>query len=69
MKLCNQFAIKRYPTMKFGEASDFTEVNLDGLQEINGGQTDEELVKWLAKTLKTYVPSLCTCIVDNRDSL
>ena len=55
--------------MKFGEASDFTEVNLDGLQEINGGQTDEELVKWLAKTLKTYVPSLCTCIVDIHDSL
>ena len=39
--------------MKFGQASDFTKTNQEGLEEISGGQTSEELVKWLAKTLKT----------------
>lgn len=41
--------------MKFGQASEFTTTNLEDLAEISGGQTSEELVKWLAKTLQTCV--------------
>lgn len=54
VKLCNRFGIKRYPTMKFGQATEFKTTNIEDLAEISGGQNSEELVKWLGKTLKTY---------------
>ena len=48
-KLCNRFGIKRYPTMKFGHAADFGEGSEQGLAEINGKLSAEEVVKWLSK--------------------
>ncbi len=58
-KLCNRFGIKRYPTMKFGHATDFEEGNEEGLAELNGKLTAEEVVKWLSKRQNTYVKLLC----------
>lgn len=53
-KLCNRFGIKRYPTMKFGHAADFGEGSEQGLAEINGKLSAEEVVKWLSKRQNTH---------------
>lgn len=52
-KICNRFGIKGYPTMKFGHVSDFEEGSEQGLIELNGKQTAEEVVKWLSKEMST----------------
>ena len=52
-QICNRFGIKGYPTMKFGHVSDFEEGSKQGLIELNGKQTAEEVVKWLSKEMST----------------
>lgn len=52
-QLCNRFGIKRYPTMKYGHASDFEEGSESDLAELSGKLTAEEVVKWLSKEQKT----------------
>jgi len=54
-QICNRFGIKKYPTMKYGHASDFDEGSEQGLAEISGKLTAEEVIKWLSKRLNTYV--------------
>ena len=41
--------------MKYGHASDFEEGSEQGLAEISGKLTAEEVIKWLSKRLNTYV--------------
>jgi len=41
--------------MKYGHASDFEEGSEQGLAEISGKLTAEEVFKWLSKRLNTYV--------------
>lgn len=52
-QVCNRFGIKKYPTMKYGHASDFKEGSEQGLAEISGKLTAEEVIKWLSKRLNT----------------
>ncbi len=61
--------------MKYGHASDFEEGSEQGLAEISGKLTAEEVVKWLSKRLNTYATEhasniICiSCKLGNRRAM